>query len=102
MTNRERIMDLSSRCRSPVREAHGEIGVIETIYADLISAVDARVVLLDWYDIQSIRPQTPKEGIWYHVILPEGTVLAGEDDLLAVHLTEPERQASFKEIGSPP
>jgi hypothetical protein len=64
-----------------VREPHGEFGAIDTVYADLVAAEDARIVRPGWYEDLSIRPKTPKNGIWYGVILPAGACLVGEEDL---------------------
>jgi hypothetical protein len=35
-----------------------------------------------WYDGQERPPVTPFDGIWYGVVLDDGDVLVGEDDIL--------------------
>lgn len=87
--NAARVKELSGRKRAPkfalgatVREPHGGIGAIAEIYADFAAALDSLIVEDDWYDLQSIRPKTPKTGIWYGVVLLDGAVLVGEDDLV--------------------
>lgn len=90
-TNPERIKELASHPRKPrfllgalVREPHGSVGAVTDIYADLEAAQDAGMIDDEWYGAQSIKPRTPKSGIWYGVIIPDGAVLAGEEDLVEV------------------
>lgn len=92
--NTARVAHLASHIRTPryalgqlVREPYGEVGVVDTIYADLEAAHDKGFAGLNadaWYAAQRKRPKTPKTGIWYAVILASGAVLAGEDDLKPV------------------
>lgn len=98
MNNTDRAKLLASRRRvskfalgDTVREPHGSVGVIDKIFADIDAAFDSGEISGNWYEIQSIRPKTPKDGHWYGVILydkPDGSggaVLAGEDDLVMVN-----------------
>ena len=57
------------------------LGRVDAIYADFQAATDGRVVPRNWYEIQEVTPRTPKNGYWYSVILTQGAILAGEDDL---------------------
>ena len=89
MTNAERMKYLASHRRAPkfamgalVRDRHGRVGVVDTIFADIDAAIDKGHVGDDWYDLQTLRSRTPKTGIWYAVILVDGAVFAGEDDLV--------------------
>lgn len=93
--NSKRVEELTARVRVPkfklgqlVREPHGNVGVVDAIFADLYAESDKscqlRSAVNNWYAIQSIKPKTPKEGVWYSVILHDGAVLAGEDDLVEV------------------
>jgi len=101
MTNTERCHQISSRRSKQmfaigalVREPHGDMGVVDKVFADLEAAFDAgetgEMTPERWYAMQSKPPKTPKDGIWYGVILYDkldgsgGTVLAGQDDLTLV------------------
>ena len=65
-----------------VIERYGSLGVIDVVYANFASAVNALAVPSGWYEMQTRPPKTPKSGFWYSVVLDEaGAVLAGEDDL---------------------
>ena len=83
-----RVRELMTRSPKPlfcfgelVRDAHGEIGAIDAIYADLEAALDAGVIDDDWLDEQQIRPRTKPSETWYSVVLGNGAVLCGERDL---------------------
>jgi len=94
--NPQRVRELLARGRrvpkfpigARVREPHGDVGVVDKVFADLEAAFDAHfsgfeaVKPDDWYLAQSIPPRTLKTGIWYGVILDDGSVLVGEDDLV--------------------
>lgn len=62
----------------------GEEGVIDAVYIDYESAFDSGVVTKDWYDAQNITPRTSKEGRFYSLIVEDGAVMAGENDIEAV------------------
>jgi hypothetical protein len=89
--NQKRVRELASRRRRPkfelgqlVREPHGSVGAIDKIFADFESVLDDLCFPHDWYELQERRPRTPKSGVWYGVILEDGAVLVGEDDLAEV------------------
>jgi len=89
MTNTERCNQLATRIRAPkfklgelVRDPHAQVGRIDAIFADYQAALDGFHVPKGWYEGLAKRPKTSKEGCWYAVVLiPEGAVLVGEDDL---------------------
>ena len=87
-SNAVRVRQLSKRPVKPrfalgakVKEPDGGIGAIDAAYADLEAAIEAGVVDDDWYGGLDERPRTPKTGVWYSVVLPDGAVLVGELDL---------------------
>ena len=92
--NKARMGELESRLGEP-RFKPGEkvrrldfgddVGVVDVIYADYRSAIDTSAVPEDWYAIQETPLRTPKEGRFYSVILVDGAILAGEDDLDSVN-----------------
>lgn len=59
----------------------GYVGVIDAVYANLNAAVDSLIIPEGWYEMQEVPPKTPKTGFWYSVILKEGAVLLGEEDI---------------------
>jgi hypothetical protein len=91
MSNADRVNYLARRVREPqfrlgqlVREPHGEIGVVDKIFADLDAAFDTLHYPGQpdsWYAQQRRRPHTAKDGVWYGVLLNEGSCLVGEKDL---------------------
>jgi hypothetical protein len=85
------VRELASRRRRPkfelgqlVREPHGSVGAVDKVFADFESVLDDPCMPTNWYELQARRPTTPKSGIWYSVILEDGAVLVGEDDLAEV------------------
>jgi len=87
-SNAVRVRQLSKRPVRPrfalgakVKEPDGGIGAIDAAFADLEAAIDAGVVDEDWFAGLDDRPRTPKSGVWYSVVLPDGAILAGELDL---------------------
>lgn len=60
----------------------GDRGRIDTIFADLQSAMDCFIVPPNWYEMQTKKPKTLKTGYWYGVVLTRGAVLVGEDDVV--------------------
>lgn len=58
-------------------------GVIYIIYANLDAAIGSLTIPEGWYEMQEAPPKTPKSGFWYGVVLREGAVLLGEDDVRA-------------------
>lgn len=89
MTNAKRLNELAMLPKSApkyllgqvVVEPYGASGRIDAIYADLQSALDSFVIKPGWYEQLEKKPKAPKTGIWYGVILLDGSVIAGEDDL---------------------
>ena len=90
-SNRRRVLKLASNARRP-KFRLGELvhnpldpdrgaGAIVAIYFDLASAMNAGVIGSDWYAGLRLRPKTPREGVWYSIVLGKGAILAGEDDL---------------------
>lgn len=63
----------------------GHVGVIDSIYANLDAAIGSFIVPEGWYERLSIeshgKPKAPKRGFWYGIVLEEGAVLLGEDDI---------------------
>ncbi len=66
-----------------VIDAHGEIGAIDAIYADLQAVEDAGVIddVGEWRRELESRPKTPARGIWYGLVYGHGAGIAGELDL---------------------
>src|SRR5688500_16945438 len=66
-----------------VKDRYGEVGAISAAYADLEAAADGGAIddPADWLKVQEQRPKTSRKGIWYTVVLGDGEVLCGEDDL---------------------
>lgn len=64
------------------------VGVVECVYYDLASAVDAFAVPSDWYALQEVPFTTPESSPWYAVRLVSGGVLVGENDLEAAALPQ--------------
>lgn len=64
----------------------GFLGAIDAIYADLDAAVDAKVIpnAKEFLDFFEHRPRTPKNGIWYTVVIGDGAELCGEKDIAPV------------------
>jgi len=61
--------------------SQGRLGVVDAIYANYDSAVNALAVPHGWYEIQERPLKTPKTGFFYAVTLMEaGAVMVGEDD----------------------
>lgn len=89
MNNQNRIQKLMARgLRTPkfsfgqtVIEPYGKKGAIDCIYADYQAALDQFCIREGWYEGQERRPKTPKTGFFYAVVIEEGAVLVGEDDL---------------------
>ena len=92
--NDARLAELRTLCRPPrfspgelVVDRQGNAGRIDAIFADLQAAIDARAVPAGWYGMQVARPSTLPFRQWFSVILEDGAILAGEDDL--TRLTDP-------------
>lgn len=66
-----------------VRDPFGNVGRIDVAFADLQAAIDGLAVPQGWYEKLSYRPKTAPFRRWYSVVLPDGAVLVGEDDLVA-------------------
>ena len=79
--------------RSPLRpkfalgtvvvDPHGDIGAIDSIYADLRAVEDAGQIgnAAAWRRELEIRPKTPVTGIWYGLVYGHGAGVVGELDL---------------------
>jgi len=91
-TNPERLVELRNIARHAneqtfwpcelVRDPkYGRVGRIDVVYADMQAAIDSFAIPPEWYELQEIPPKTPKNGIWYSVVLTDGAILAGQDDL---------------------
>jgi hypothetical protein len=103
-TSTVRAQALASRTRTPkyrlgarVRTSAGLEGAVDAIFADLEAVFDKGAVSFDrgniqnaealWAAMQGSRPKTPKDGVWYSVVLFDERyvmTLAGEDDLQQV------------------
>ena len=66
-----------------VIDASGDIGAIDSIYADLQAVENAGVIgdVASWRRGLDIRPKTPVGGIWYGLVYGHGAGCAGELDL---------------------
>ena len=69
---------------TPVVEPYGESGIVDAVFLTLEAAIAQASIPTDWYELQEKKPVTPKDGIWYSVVLRKGVVLVGQDDLRAV------------------
>jgi hypothetical protein len=89
--NTERMDEIAGRAGEP-RFRLGEkvrandrrrpfVGVVDAIYVDFRSACDGGAAHLDWYEIQEPPLKTPQEGRFYSIVLKDGAVMVGEDDL---------------------
>ena len=66
-----------------------EWGLVDAIHCDLKSVEDVGAIDAGWYEQLSEKPKTPKDGIWYLVLLPrEGSVLWGQDDIHPVDVEQ--------------
>jgi hypothetical protein len=91
MTNKAWREELAQNPRRPkymlgqnVVDNYGRSGCVHSIYAGLqaVENVSLGFGADAWYDGQERPPVTPFDGIWYGVVLDDGDVLVGEDDIL--------------------
>ena len=90
-TNAERMVSITRRYAArpgcpydpgvSVQTPHGR-GVVDTVYFDLQSAIDSFVVPPNFFAMQRTPPKSsPTDSYWYGVILNQGAVLVGHDDI---------------------
>jgi len=60
----------------------GVSGIIDAEFIDLQAAIDCGLVDQGWFMVQLPLVKTTKEDRWYSVVLPEGAVLVGAQDLV--------------------
>lgn len=68
------------------KDFDGMVGVIDVAYIDYAAA--ASLVVPGWYEMQKKPLRTSKDGRFYSVILADGAILAGEDDLICAACEE--------------
>jgi hypothetical protein len=56
-------------------------GIIDSIYADYDAVLSTLMIRPGWYEQLARPPRTPKSGFWYGVVLSDGDILVGEDDM---------------------
>ena len=57
-------------------------GVVIGVLADYHAAVDANLIIEEWWQMQRPAPSTPYGAFWYVVLLADRPQLAGEYDLV--------------------
>ena len=66
-----------------VVDAFGDIGAIDSIFADLRAVEDSGQItdVREWLRDLEIRPKTSVTGIWYGLVYGHGAGIAGELDI---------------------
>jgi len=58
-------------------------GVVIAVLVDYHAAVDANLIVEEWWQLQRPAPSTPYGAFWYMVLLADRAQLQGEHDLIA-------------------